>query len=208
MGLSAIDTSMLEVGSLSLRGGTVLLLLLLAALQMRDHLRHAAARLGAALAVGTAAYAVCSAPEIAARQTWWHGLLIALAAGNAVVFWLFARALFDDAFRPRAWHGVLWAAFVSAALLNFFVLRPAGLPASGFVGLVHGAGRVALAVLAVGYTLSSWRADLVEERRRLRVFIVAATALYIAIEAAFDLASRPASMPAFASTVNAAGLAA
>ena len=208
MGLNATDASTLQVVSLSLRGGTVLLLLLVAALLMRDHSRHAAARLGAVLAVGTAAYAVCSAPEVASRQTWWHAPLIALAAGNAVVFWLFARALFDDAFRLRPWHGALWAAFVAVALVEFFVLRPAGLAAAGFVVLAHGAGRVALAVLAVGYTLSSWRADLVEERRRLRVFIVGATALYIAVEAAFDLAFQPVPRPAFASTANAAGLAA
>jgi hypothetical protein len=187
-GLSMIDAPMLQIADLSLRGGAIMLLLLVAGLLMRDFPRQTAARLGAALAVGTAAYAICSVPSIANQQTWWHAPLLTLAAGNVVVFWLLALALFDDAFKVRAWHGGLWTAFVVVALVNFFVLCPAGLAAARFVGLAHGLGRVALAALAVGQTLASWPADLVEERRRLRVFIVGATALYIAVEAASDLA--------------------
>ena len=35
----------------------------------------------------------------------WHAPLIALSTGNVVVFWLFTRALFDDAFKLR---GLAW----------------------------------------------------------------------------------------------------
>jgi hypothetical protein len=44
----------------ALRGGTVALVLLLAASLLRDHGRLLAARLGAAFALGTAAYAIAS----------------------------------------------------------------------------------------------------------------------------------------------------
>jgi hypothetical protein len=93
--VSVPDVSTIEVADLVLRGGSVMLLLLVAALLLRDHPNQTAGRLGAMFAIGTAAYALCSAPQVADQQTWWHAPLLALAAGNAVVFWLLARALFD-----------------------------------------------------------------------------------------------------------------
>ena len=38
--------------------------------------------------------------------------LLALSAGNNVVFWLLAASLFDDGFRLRWWHGALWLLLV------------------------------------------------------------------------------------------------
>jgi len=38
-----------------------------------------------------------------------HAPLIALSTGNVVVFWLFTRALFDEAFKLRWWHALVWA---------------------------------------------------------------------------------------------------
>ncbi len=201
------DVSTIEVADLALRGGSGILLLLVAALLLRDRPNQTAGRLGAMFAIGTAAYALCSAPQVADQQTWWHAPLLALAAGNAVVFWLLARALFDDTFQPRAWHGALWAAFVVTALTCFFVLSRRNFHVAGVIDGLHGVGRVVLAGLAVGQTLRSWRADLVEERRRLRVFIVAATALYTMVEAATHLAFWPTTTPPLAAAVNAFGLA-
>jgi hypothetical protein len=144
---------------------------------------------------------------VADQQTWWHAPLLALAAGNAVVFWLLARALFDDTFRPQIWHGALWAAFVATALTGFFILSQRNFHVAGVIDGLHGLGRVVLAGLAVAQTLRSWRADLVEERRRLRVFIVAATALYTIVEAVTHLAFWPTATPTLAAAVNAFGLA-
>jgi AraC-like DNA-binding protein len=205
--VSVPDVSTVEVADLALRGGSVMLLLLVAALLLRDHPNQTAGRLGAMFAIGTAAYALCSAPQLADQQTWWHAPLLALAAGNAVVFWLLARALFDDTFRPRAWHGALWAAFVVTALTCFFILSRRSFQVAGVIDGLHGVGRVVLASLAVTQTLRSWRADLVEERRRLRVFIVAATALYTIVEAVTHLAFWPTATPTLAAAVNAFGLA-
>jgi AraC-like DNA-binding protein len=197
----------IEVADLALRGGSVMLLLLVAALLLRDHPNQTAGRLGATFAIGAAAYALCSAPQVADQLTWWHAPLLALAAGNAVVFWLLARALFDDTFRPRAWHGALWAAFVATALMGFFILSQHNFHVARVIDGLHGVGRVVLAGLAVAQTLRSWRADLVEERRRLRVFIVAATALYMIVEAVTHLAFWPNATPTLADAVNAFGLA-
>ena len=132
------------------------------------------ARLAAALAVGVAAYAVQSAAGFAAWPAWARAPVSALSTGNAVVFWLFSRALFDDAFRWRAGHALAWAALALLAVAGCLAPVPA-------LGHVIRLATLGFAVLAVAQSLASWRADLVEKRRRLRVFIVGAGALYTVV---------------------------
>ncbi|HET7791793.1 MAG TPA: helix-turn-helix domain-containing protein [Rhizobacter sp.] len=157
----------------ALRGGLVALMLFAAALVWREHGRVAAGRLAVALAVGVAAYAVQSAPGFLSWPPVARLPLAVLSTGNAVVFWLFARALFDDEFRWRPWHAVAWCAMALLSTVGCFA-RAQAMPAITLATL-------GFAVLAVVQTLASWRADLVEKRRRLRVFIVGAGALYTAV---------------------------
>jgi AraC-like DNA-binding protein len=107
----------------------------------------------------------------------------------------------------REFGTVHWAAFAATALTCFFILSQHSFHVAGVIDGFHGVGRVVLAGLAVAQTLRSWRADLVEERRRLRVFIVAATALYTIVEAVTHLAFWPTATPTLAAAVNAFGLA-
>src|SRR3954470_20905604 len=99
---------------IALRAGTTTLLVLLAALFYRDFRTTVAGRLGIAFALGSAVHAVSSVAGFANPLTtstgFWRVPLIALSTGNVVVFWLFAKALFDDTFKPRWWHAVTWAA--------------------------------------------------------------------------------------------------
>ncbi len=155
---------------LALRAGLVALMLFAAALVLRDHGRSLTARLAAALAIGVAAYAVQSASGFAAPPAWWQAPIAALSTGNVVVFWLFSRALFEEGFRWRPAYGALWAAMALAGLLGCYTVLP--------MGWVITLGTLGFAILALLQSLSSWRADLVEKRRRLRIFIVGAGALY------------------------------
>ena len=181
---------------LLLRGGAALLLLLVGALLLRDHRELAAARLGAAFALGSGAFAICS-------QAGLHALLgmgaipfLALAAGNNLVFWLFARGLFDDGFRLRPWHGLIWALIVGAALVYRLILQPRGLAAAGPVHTLLSLETIAFALAAALQTLSSWREDLVEPRRRLRLFVVVAAAGNTLAGALTGLVSRGPIPPA------------
>ena len=79
----------------ALRGGTCALVLLTAGVLLRDHHRLVSARLGALFAIGTAAYAVSSAAGFSPRLGLWTVPLLALSAGNNVVFWTLAAALFE-----------------------------------------------------------------------------------------------------------------
>ncbi|MBS0517507.1 MAG: helix-turn-helix transcriptional regulator [Proteobacteria bacterium] len=160
---------------------------------LREHGRETSARLGALFAVGTAAYAITSAAAFRGHSDPVAVPLLALSAGNNVVFWLLAAALFDDAFRLRWWHAGLWLLLVVLGTAQCLVFSPPA-PAAEGLGLALTLSSLGFAALAIARTVVSWRADLVEGRRRLRVFIVGASAAYIAIAAVFQLAgARPGS---------------
>lgn len=184
----------------AMRGGVVALLLLTAGMLARDYRGLLAARLGALFAVGTSAYAICSAAGMAAEPHPWAFPLLALASGNNVVFWLLASALFDDGFRLRPWHAGLWLLLVALGLGECLAgsrLLAIGLTASSLV----------FAGLALLPTVSSWTVDLVEGRRRLRLFIVGAASLHIVVTALSQLmSSGPRATPDAAYLVNSTAL--
>jgi AraC-like DNA-binding protein len=166
----------LAVLDIALRAATVALLLVLAASLFRDFRHVVAGRLAVAFALGSAAHAVTSAIGSISPASVWHAPLIALSTGNVVVFWLFTRALFDDAFALRWWHALLWAAVATFSFINCMWIAPAGNARMSVVAinlLVLG-----FIALAVAQTIASWSSDLVERRRRLRIFIIGAAALY------------------------------
>lgn len=200
------DDALLASVDLLARGGVCLLLLLVAALLVRDHGRVAAARLGAVFALGAAAYAICSGAGFHARMSWWAIPILALATGNNVVFWLFARALFDDGFRPRWWHGGLWGLIVAIGLADGFLLK--GSAPAAPVGGALALAALGFAALAVVQTVASWRADLIERRRQLRLFIVGASSVYIVLTALANLLGMQRAAPLAVSLTEACGLAA
>jgi AraC-like DNA-binding protein len=171
-----------QSADLLLRGGACLLLALLAALVLRDHGRVAAGWLGTLFASGTAAFALCSAPGMHKLLGWWSAPILAGASGNNLVFWLFACALFDDGFRPRLWHGALWLAIVAAGVIEVLIL-PASSPIAAPLGIALMSQTVLFAILGGVQAITNWGGDLVEPRRRLRLFVVVATSVYIVINA-------------------------
>jgi AraC-like DNA-binding protein len=197
---------MLSTIDIALRGATVALLLVLAASLFRGFGNVLAGRLAAAFALGSAAHAVTASigltPPIAAA----HAPAIALSTGNVVVFWLFTRALFDERFRLRWWHALAWAAVTAFSFVNCMWLAPA----SGVRPAIIAVNLLALGfiVLAVAQTIASWSADLVEGRRRVRVFIVSAAALYGGLNAVLQISLSGSGSAEIANTVNSAVLAA
>jgi AraC-like DNA-binding protein len=183
----------------ALRGGTCALVLLIAAALLRDYGRLVAARLAALFAVGTGAYAITSAAGFSAHLGAWAIPLLAMSAGNNVVFWTLSAALFDDSFRLRWWHAALWLLLVVAGTVACFL-------SVSVLGLALTLSSFAFAVLAMAQALASWRADLVEGRRRLRLFVVGASSLYIGLNAVAQLFGVPRSAPQGASLAGAGGL--
>lgn len=163
----------------ALRGVLMALLLVLALVLGRDRPRLPAAGVGVALALGLALQVAGSTPSFEAwAPRLWQAPLVAVAAGNAVLFWVFARALFDDDFAPRPRHAVAWAAVALLAGANCAVLIGSGLAIAPLALGLQRAAPLVFALLAMAAAAARWRVDLVERRRRLRAFIVGAGALY------------------------------
>ena len=190
---------------IALRGATVALLLVLAASLFRGFGTVLAGRLAAAFALGSAAHAVSTSIGSTLPISFGHAPLIALSTGNVVVFWLFTRALFDEAFEWRGWHALLWTAVVAFSFFNCMWIAPAS---SARVAIIA-VNLVALGfiALAVTQTIASWPADLVERRRGVRVFIVSIAALYGGINAVLQILMPGGQGSDVANTVNSAFLA-
>ena len=156
----------------ALRGVLIALLLLLGLVLGRDRPRLPAARAGAALALGLAVQVVGSTPTFEALvPRLWQAPLVAISVGNAVLFWVFVQALFDDDFTLRPMHVAAWAGVAGLAAFNCAALPDAASPTATVTLGLQRAVPLVFAVLAALAVASYWRGDLVEKRRRLRMFI-------------------------------------
>ena len=193
------------VADIALRAASVALLLVLAASLLRDVRQSVAGRLAIAFALGSAAHAATAGIGVTPAVSAWHAPLIALSTGNVVVFWLFTRALFDDVFKPRGWHALVWLAVAAFSFVNCLWIAPAGHARLAIVAV----NLLALAFigLALAQMTASWSADLVESRRRVRVFIVTAAALYGGVNALAQMLAPQGDAAEIATVANSAMLA-
>src|SRR5262245_4655959 len=113
----------------AVRGGTVVLLLFLALVLLRDARRTPAGVFGVLFALGGAAYAICSASGLASSAHAWLLPLRILAIGNSVTFWLLSATLFDDEFKPSWWHAAAWLLVVALGVTQPLI----GLPWTQFL---------------------------------------------------------------------------
>src|SRR3984893_1168965 len=147
---------LLPTVDIALRAGTVALLLVLAASLFRGFGTVLAGRLAAAFAWGSAAHAVSYSIGATSPVSILHTPLIALSTGNVVVFWLFTRALFDDSFVLRWWHGLTWAAIAAFSFVNCMWIAPAGHARASIIALnLLALGFIALALWADGASSSA-----------------------------------------------------
>ena len=182
----------------ALRGGTVILLLCLAVLLLRDARQTLAGRFGALFALGGAAYAGCSASLVLSNPPGWLLPLHILAIGNPVVFWLLSASLFDDEFEPSWWHATAWL---------FIVVDGLALPAIGGSALQFVCIALALSCNGIGawYAIAGRAADLVESRRRLRSLLIVLVAAY-SVLTLVPVVAWPAALWPQLALANAAGL--
>jgi len=197
---------MLSTIDIALRGATVALLLVLAASLFRGFGTVLAGRLAAVFAIGSAAHAVTASVGSTGPISATHAPVIAISTGNVVVFWLFTRALFDETFKLRWWHALVWAGVVAFSFVNCMWVAPA----SGARLAIIAVNLLALGfiVLAIAQTIASWSSDLVEGRRRVRVFIVSAAALYGGLNAVLQISMSGGGSAGIANAVNSTALAA
>jgi AraC-like DNA-binding protein len=197
-----MSLSAFELGS---HGAACGLFLLLAGLIWRDRRLTKSGPLGVALMLGAAASSINSVPGFEQAAVIWRAPVLALAAGSPVVFWLWARVVFDDDFIQRARHAVLWALLAAGELVNAYgwgTWSWLGPVADTLVQLVA----LGLVVLVAVQTMATWRSDLVMGRRRLRVVILFGAVLFISIDAIYNSGlGRLALTPAAINAIRTAG---
>lgn len=186
-----------------LRGTLLALLALLAVLLWRDRPRLHSARAGAALALGLCVQVIGATPlfEVLVHPLW-QAPLVAVSVANAVLFWVFVQALFDDDFSMRTLHVVAWLAVVALSGFNCAVGPHAASVLMGLQRVVP----LLFAVLAALAAVAHWRTDLVEDRRRLRLFILLTGIAYTMVILVARLASPQGRLSAEAVMVDVAAL--
>ena len=174
----------------ALRGAVVSLLILVATLLARDRTRLWPARIGVLFTLGLVVQVISSTPAVESSvPRLWQAPLIAISVGNAVLFWIFVKALCDDDFAPRPWHVAAWAIAAAVSAFNCVTgWSTADVPGRIAV-VVQRSVPLLCALLAAIAAGSTWRLDLVEKRRRLRLFIVAAGIAYTVASLGARLAS-------------------
>ena len=173
--------------------GALIALLALVIVALRPHWRHARhaelVRVGIALCASLIVQTLSASPWVEHElrcQPQAPGVGISL--GSAVLFWLFARAVFEDGFRLRAWHGGLWAA---VALFGAMVCQWNAWW-QGWV--LMRAIPIVFALLGLAAVIGPWRVDLIEPRRRLRGIVVGGGATYALVMVSLRIFSADGSL--------------
>jgi AraC-like DNA-binding protein len=185
----------------ALRGSAVALLVLLAALALREARAGAAARYGVLFSLSVAAYVIESAPFAAIQHALWIVPVRLVSIGTPAVFWLWACAHFDDEFIPDRRRWLAWFGLVALGAAAMALDRSI---------IWHGlqAATLLFAGLGLWEILGSRGIDLVENRRRSRVMLAIGAALYIVVINLGHLLPNWLGDWWPGSVVNAAGLAA
>jgi len=165
-----------------LRTAAVLVLLALAGQLLASRRRDHAPWLGAAFVLAVAAFVVTSGRNAEAWLGAWIQPLTAICVAKSVFFWLFAKSLFTDGLRLRPVHAAAIVATMAFGSWQQLVHAPRAdaasfgerLAAAGFELMV-----LAFVLLALGEALRGLAADLVEQRRRLRILFVFAVSAFL-----------------------------
>jgi AraC-like DNA-binding protein len=175
------------------RGGSIALLALWSWLLIRDHRGQFAGRLAMVMALAIICYLIVTA-ELFPRPTI-SGLILALCGSSTPgIFWLFAKAWFNDEKHIRRRD----LALVLLAAANILVML-ISYPDDRIINLIAGTlFRISMLSFAAAGLWEAWRGregDLIESRRRLRPRLVAAVGTYVVLIAVSEIAVHNLGMP-------------
>jgi AraC-like DNA-binding protein len=183
----------------ALRGGAVVILLFRAAVAARDARHNPVSRYSALLNLTIAAYVVESASGFGALALPLRVLVHLVSAGMPAAFWIAVSAIFIDEFRLRWYHLLAWLALTGLAWIDM-----SKHPMS--FDVARTCLSVSLLLLGLWHVLSGRATDLVEKRRRLRVWYAVVTVLYALLIIASDWLWPGGLAASSLSLANAAGL--
>lgn len=175
------------------RGGSIALLGLWGWILIRDHWGQLAGRLAVVMALAIICYLIVTG-NFNPRPTI-LGIVLALCGSSTPgIFWLFAKAWFNDESHIRRRD----LALVVLAAVNILVMLIT-YPDGGIVNLTAGVlFRVNMLLFAAAGLWEAWRGregDLIESRRRLRPRLVAAVGTYVVLIALSEIAVHNLGLP-------------
>lgn len=186
---------------LLLRGGAIGLLMLAAVVFARSP-ASLPSRFGLALTLSTVIGTLAGLPHAATA----FDPLLDLSSNAAIpLFWLFARAWFDDAFRPKPIDIALTAAFLCCTLYASLQGRGLAAPIRGLDVAIYAAG-IAFAIHAQWLAWRNRSGDLVEARRQARTIFVVSIGLIILWLLGSEIVGRATGELAVSAMAAAAGL--
>ncbi len=191
-----------------LRFVAIFQLVLIAAVLLKGYRRAPAGLLAAAFALSVVCY-LLAGPALRYWQ-WgeWSVLVLVGARASPVLFWLLARALFEDGFRLRWQHLLLLVLFEGVYFGAESLAAREGVPLTTrhmIAALVPRLLVVSFVGLGLAVTIRDWRVDLIETRRRLRLVLLASTGAYMIVIAGAGLILSGSGQPppATVQTLNA-----
>lgn len=175
------------------RGGSIALLALWGWILIRDHRGQLAGKLAVVMALAIVCYLIVTG-KFFPRPTL-AGLFLALCGSSTPgIFWLFAKAWFNDESHIRRRD----LGLVVLAALNILVMLIT-YPDEGIINLTAGTlFRVSMFLFAAAGLWEAWRGregDLIESRRRLRPRLVAAVGTYVVVIALSEIAVYNLGLP-------------
>ncbi|MEG8043590.1 helix-turn-helix domain-containing protein [Sphingomonas faeni] len=183
------------------RGGAIGLLLLAVVVFARAP-ASLPSRFGLALTLCTVVGTLAGLPH---TPTAFDPLLDLSSSAAIPLFWLFARAWFDDAFRAKPIDLVLAAAFLCCTTYASLQGRGLAAPIEGLDVLIYAAG-MAFAIHAQWLAWRNRQGDLVEARRQARSIFVVSIGLIILWLLGSEIVGRATGELAVSGMASAAGL--
>jgi AraC-like DNA-binding protein len=201
MGRAAVDASLAQI-DLAVRSAGIALACLFAALLAAGRARPAAL-FGALFALGVAGYLTCSWPGFPHAGGLWRWPIVGLCIAVPALFWLFARALFEDEFQPGLREtGAVLALLGLGAIVA--ALDPG--PERAIAGVAQRLCGLALVAHAIWVVVRGRAGDLVERRRRFRAPFIVLSGLYVSMVAVAEIVLAGTPAPSGLSALNACGI--
>jgi AraC-like DNA-binding protein len=188
-----------------LRGGTMVLLALLAWNFGKGWRASLTAQLGLLLCVSALGYLYLPALPVYYNDAWWRVPLHLAGMASPGLFWLFAQSWFDDDFQLRPWHGLAVAGLVVSGAISSYFGFSGGWPRLVLV-LMWPLPNAIFTALGVAAALRGRDNDLVELRRRLRLVLALTIGLAILVIVGAELLSPGWPPPGWWRLINSAAL--